>query len=424
MPTCATNRPASLRATRSAGLAALAWAVAAAGAVAADPGAGEGPAPGPGCDCPPAGAPYEWDAPFFDLGWSLALRGAYLLDDAGARFAGTISPAVTLSHLFLRGGYEIDASADIEAGGFDSVRLAALRLAAAGEYRLDAVTGIAGSLELALTQDSPGDGEAAAPLVGSADAEIALSRDIGAFDVTLRGSAGRTVYSGTTLTGGTVVDNSAQDNWRVGAGLRLGRALTPVLTAFVDGSAEYEIFDRPSPVYLVKLDAVDYALRTGLAARWTSVLEAEASIGLGLRRFAEPGFADVASTLYDASLTFRPDETLALAASLGTAIGAPGPDASGVARIAYTAALDARYQVNPWLGLRASAGWSHASFAGSDGFETGYSAGAGLDYLLNLHTTLTADYAYSWSGEGSGAGEAEHRVAFGVTFAKPEGTLE
>lgn len=429
MPTSARKIPSSLRLMLlPAGLAVLLlWAAGAPPLLAADQASHDDVPAAAGCDC---GLPVEADAPFLDLNWSLALRGAYVLDEQGAHFEGSAAPSVTLSHLFVRGGYDLTARAEIVATGLDGYRLAALGLSASGEYRLDAVTGVAASLDLSLTQDPPDPpgipaGVASAPLIGSGAAEVAVSRDIGPLDATVRGTASRTVYGTSTRNDGTIVDNSAQDTWTAGGGFRLGYKVTPILTAFVDGSAEYEFFDQPSPVYLVKLDAVDYALRTGLAARWSSVLEAEASIGLGLRRFADPGFADVVSTLYDASLTFRPDETLSLGASLSTSVGAPGADAAGLARVEYAAAADARYQVNPWLALRGSAGWSYATLAGATTTETAYNAGAGLDYLFNLSTTLAADYAYSWSGGSADpAGEAEHRVTLGVTFAKPEGTLQ
>lgn len=369
--------------------------------------------------------PHEWDDPYFDLDWSLSLRGAYVRDEDGEHFEALVVPEATLIRQTMRGGYEVSARAELARTSLDAYRLAALSAAVASDYQLDAVTGIAANLDLSLSQDSPGApgiaaGVAIAPVVGSAAGEASVTRQFGYFDVSLRGSASRTVYGTTTQADGTIVDNSAQNNWQVGSGLRIGYAVTPVLTAFVDGSAGYQFYDLPSPVYLQKLDAADYAIRTGLGAKWTSVLEAEGSIGLGLRRFAEPAFGEVVSTLYDAKLTFRPDETLSLAGAFSTSIGAPGPDSGGLARIEYEASADASYQVNTWLRLRASAGWRHAALAGTADTETGYDAGAGLDYLLNEFTTLTADYSYAWAAEPPGPGEEEHRITLGVTFARQQ----
>lgn len=376
-------------------------------------------------NCVLEGPPHEWDAPLFDLDWSLALRGAYVRDGDGERYEALAVPSVKLTRQALRGGYDVSASAELTRSSLDTYRLAALRAAARADYRLDALTGISGKLDLSLTQDSPSSPNVAgdvaiAPIVGSGEAQAELTREVGVFEVGLRGSAGRTAYGPTTRLDATVVDNSAQNNWRVGTGLRLGYAVTPILTAFVDGSAAYQFYDLPSPVYLEKLDAADYAVRTGLAARWNGVLEAEASIGLGLRRFAGPAFEEVVSTLYDARLTFRPDETVTLGGTFSTSIGAPGPSSGGLARIEYAAAADASYQLNPWVRLRASAGWRQARLAGTATTETAYNAGAGLDYLLNEFATLTADYAYRRAETAPNPGEQEHRVTLGVTFSKPK----
>ena len=73
------------------------------------------------------------------------------------------------------------------------------------------------------------------------------------------------------------------------------------------------------------LDAADYAIRGGLAAKWSEVLEAEASVGVGYRHFTFGAADDIVSQLYDASITFRPDETVTLRGALATTVGAPGP---------------------------------------------------------------------------------------------------
>ena len=61
--------------------------------------------------------------------------------------------------------------------------------------------------------------------------------------------------------------------------------------------------------------------------------------------------------LYDASLTFRPDETLDIRGAFTTNFDAPGADTGGTARHRVRGVADVAYRVNPWLTLRATAGW-------------------------------------------------------------------
>ena len=380
--------------------------------------------PTAGCEnCMLRAAPHEWDDPFFDLDWSLALRGAYVRDGNGDHFEALAVPSVTLTNETMRGGYDFSAAAELSRGTTEGFRVGAVRASLGADYRLDAVTALTGDLDLSLTQagaGAPGSSSTIAvqPQVFSGDAEIGVRREFGLFEAAGRIEAGRAIYGPTTLADASLVDNGHQNNWRIGAGLRVGYAVTPILTAFLDGSAGYQLYDAASPSLLVKLDAADYQVRAGLGAKWREVLEAESSIGLGLRRFAEPGLGDVVAALYDASVTFRPDETLSFTGTFTTSIGAPGAGAGGLARIEYAAKGEAAYRVNPWLKLRASAGWRYAQLVGTTDTERGHDAGAGLDYLLNEHTTLTADYGYSFAETTPNPGEDAHRVTLGVTFSR------
>ena len=127
---------------------------------------------------------------------------------------------------------------------------------------------------------------------------------------------------------------------------------------------------------------------------------------------------DIVSTLYDATITFRPDETLTLRGGLATSIDAPGPNASAAAKVDYAATASAEYQLNTWLRLRASAGASYALYSDSSETETGYDLGAGADYLLNETMSLAGDYAYSLTSPSSGSADEEHRVTLGVTLRR------
>ena len=181
-----------------------------------------------------------------------------------------------------------------------------------------------------------------------------------------------------------------------GAGLRVGYRVTPLLTAFVDGSVGHQWYDVVSTTYLEARRSI-IRRAPGCRSPSTTCSEAEASIGYGLRRFDDASLGEASSLLFDGSVIYRPDETLGLEGTFTTGFGAPGPDSGGTARLEYAAVGDVAYTVNPWLKLRASAGWRHAALIGTADTETGWNAGVGLDYVLNEYTTLNADYVYSQS---------------------------
>ena len=77
---------------------------------------------------------------------------------------------------------------------------------------------------------------------------------------------------------------------------------------------------------------------------------------------------------------------------------------------------DIAYTVNPWLKLRASAGWSHSVLVGTTDTEDAWDAGAGADYLINEFTSVTADYNFTRSVATPDPAEDTHRVTLGITF--------
>jgi hypothetical protein len=233
-----------------------------------------------------------------------------------------------------------------------------------------------------------------------------------------RATAGRDIYGPTIDATGASIDNTWDNNTSAGGGLRITYPVTPVLAAFADGSASYRYFDAASPTLGAKLDGPTYVGKVGVSYEPNILISAEGSIGVGLRRF-DAGFSDITATLYDAKVTFRPDETLVLDAAFSTELGAPGANDPGTARVTYTATADVAYTINPWLGVRASADWYRAEVAGTGGVETGYGFGAGLDYRVNRQTTVSADYTFSHVAPVAPEPMRDtHKFMVGMTFAK------
>lgn len=380
--------------------------------------------PTTGCENCDTFAPHEWDAPPFKLDWSLSLRGAYVRDDGGDHFEALAVPSVAFRHDFLRGTYSLNGTAELSRSTEETdYRINALRLGTAAEYQVNTDLTLSGAASLALVTPSPSSTGYPAGTLGASqqitgDVSASAAYDFGLLTTTLRGSIARSVYGPTTLADNSQVDNSANNNWKFGGGLRVGYKVTPLLTAFVDGSAGYQLYDTIAPSYGVRLDATDYAVRGGLASKWSEVLEAEASVGVGLRQFTFGAADDIVSQLYDASITFRPDETVTLRGALATTIGAPGANASGAARIEYAATGDVAYRVNPWVTLRANAGYRYAIFSDSTATETGYGLGAGADYLLNENLSLSGDYSFASTNAPPSPADEEHRVTLGVTLKR------
>ncbi len=376
-----------------------------------------------GCENCRATPPYEWgDAPF-DLDWSLGLRGG-IKDDGtgdGPTYELIALPSFTLRHDTIRGGYDVGLKGELTYDVEGSARIGSVTGTAGGEYKFDALTTLAGRADVTVSQDDPDSSDYApnvtsAPLVVSGSGEASVARDLGAFNLALRGSAGREIYGETVYDDNSTSSNDFQNTTGYGAGSRLGYELTPGLVAFIDTEADYLAYDQPSPSLLVKLDNVTYAGRGGLSAKFSQTLELEGSLGLGYTDFADSSLLDFSAVLYDAKATFRPDETLTLTGAFTTTISQPGTTSGATAKLTYAAVGEASYQVNPWLKLRADAQWSEAHYQGIDNDEYKWGFGAGADYLLNEHTDLTADYSFLRTEKTPDPATDEHQLTLGVEF--------
>lgn len=409
--------------------------LACAGASAAYAGGFSFPGDGSGADTPdllsatPIGTPLSAPPPEpldlpVGLDWSMGLRGAYVQDAYGKRFETDLLPSVTLAQKDSRAALSVNANGDFAKTGSDPMRIGALRLGFDGSYNVDRLTSVTGGAIFSLSQDSPDvpgtpSNVTEAPLVGSGSADIGVTRKISRFDVSLRGNVERDVYGPTTFDDGTQQTHVDENRWLAGVGLRVSHPITPIVSGFTDLSASRDAFDAASPTLSVKLDGADYALRAGFSGAWDSVLEAEASVGLGLRRFNDPSVPDISATLYDASVTYRPNATLTLTGAFSTSIQPTGVNASGSAEVEYAAVGGIAYQINQWLGVRASAGWHNAEIADSGGAtDKGYGLGVGSDYAINGHTRLSLDYAFTHSEVTPSPPQDSHVVTVGVTVAR------
>ncbi|MDB5615705.1 MAG: outer rane beta-barrel protein [Devosia sp.] len=365
--------------------------------------------------------PYD---PFFDVDWSVALRGTYTKATAGERFDVRLVPSISLEHIGTRSAVNFDATAEIvRPHEGKTVDIGALRLGLQTGYDLDSATQLNANGNFSITQQTPGtpglaSNIAIASQTISGGADVGLTRQFGKFSVSITGAAQRNVYGDTTLTNGSMVRNSEQNYWALDSGLRIGFQATPIFEVFGQGGAGRDIFDYQSASAAVSANANDYTLKGGVTGRWNSILEVTGSAGVGLRRFDVASVSDVVSQLYDAQVTFTPDPTWRMSAGFATLVTPPGPNGSGTTKVDYVATARAGYTVNSWLALRALADWNTARFEGSTNVESGYGYGLGADYKVNAHTAVTADYDFDHTDSTANGVQDAHRVTMGITLSR------
>ncbi len=261
----------------------------------------------------------------FDVDWSVGLRGTLTKATSGDSFVTTLTPRASVTRQSATLDATIDASADISKPLNGEVTLSRLDLSISGSRALDSLTTLKGNAALNINRQlsgSPGLDPVIIdpPSIVGGTFGLGLDREFGRFNVGVAGSATRTVYGATNRTDTGVTDNSDQNLWSTDATLRVGYQVTPIFEVFGQGGIGRDMFDNPSRSLGVRTDATDQTLRGGITGTWGNVLTATASVGVGRRDFDAAGIADVTTQLYDASVTFSPDETLRLTGALSSAI--------------------------------------------------------------------------------------------------------
>jgi hypothetical protein len=366
--------------------------------------------------------PPEPAHPPVEIDWSLGLKGSYTASTSGNSLVTTLTPAFTATHQGVRTDLVLDGSADLTRGTDGTLGVTAADLDLSATTMLDRDTRLTGTASIGLTQDLPGTPGlnpviTAPAAVYSSSLGGGLTRRFGQFNIGVTGNLERMLYGPTTRTDTGVTDNSGENVWQGDTTLRLGLEATPFIEVFGEASLGRDWFDQASAAG-IRSDATSRALRAGIVGNWNGIWSASASLGLGQHDFDDASLSDITTRLYDASLTYTPDSTVSLSASLSTEVTPTGADATGTARVAHTVAASASYTVNSWLRLRASANWSQSLLEGSGESENRHGLGAGADYKINSRTALSADYGYAHSDNSATGTLDSHTVSLGVTVKR------
>jgi hypothetical protein len=357
------------------------------------------------------------------LDWSVGLRGTYSMSDGGtSRMGLALTPEASLTWegrdltAVLSGGTDLELLAD---GG---ARFANVRAGIEAGLQLGPSTALGATLDATLSQDPPDASglpanTAMAPLVFDATGTASVVQDMGRIDTTLRLEGQRRMVGPTILEDDSTIDNADQSFWQGGAALRLGYEFTPLITLFGEGEAAIRVFDAPDPGLMVYRDARTYTLRGGVSYAWGSIIAAEASAGYAWLDYLSGALDDSPAWVYDASLTFRPDEMLALTASFDTDLGPSASVADGT-DLSYSVTGSVTYAANPFLALRGTAGWERTVTLGTGDATSGLSAGAGIDLRTSQNVTWSADYGWTREDKPPAPETDTHSFTVGMRFAR------
>jgi len=367
------------------------------------------------------GVPSGWDDAVTG-DWSLALRGTSTWDGLGQSYAVSVGPQGQLTFHRARGEMRLVAGLGLAYSPGGAVRIdsgnGALEIdhALARDLMLRTAFSLSAARETTNALTSPA-GQEQGPLSVLGKADAALDMRAGRTGVLIGATMSRQFVGDTTLAGGATSANIDR-NWS-GFGLRArtSYALTPILTAFVEASADRAVFDAVNIGLGAAAD--NWGLRgvAGVDGRWSSGLTASLYGGYGLTVYDSALVASGGGYVIGGSLSYPVMRGGEIGASLETGMSPTGSVAGATTKIAYAGTLNGRYMVNDWLTLRGALGGSWSIFPGATYSEAGASAGLGIDWALGPHAAVNADYTFglNWTPTGD---DQSHTVSVGMTFSR------
>ncbi|HHB82642.1 MAG TPA: hypothetical protein ENK61_04130 [Devosia sp.] len=369
--------------------------------------------------------PLEQAQPFFDVDWSVQLRATHTGGTEQGKNSVKLLPEISLTRAGLRGQYVFDGQATLSVNDDQLTRVNNTQFGYSGQYSLDSVSQLSGSLNLNVSQDDvngPGvpDNIVQLPYNVSLKGELGVVRQFGRFSLEGSTRLERAYRGPTQLVGNLLQDNSEFSFVKFGGDLRASYAFSPEISLFVEGGADRDWFDSAPASTGIKLDGIDYQLRAGSALNWRDVLNVEASVGWVLRQHVDPSITDRGEAVYALNIGYTPSNALSFSGEISTTIVPEDVTAGRPRSVAYGASGNVGYAIAPWIGLRASQTGRWVLPQTGVNTQTTLTTGLGVDVDINKNLALNLDYLYTWSENlpSSTEPEYEHAATIGIKYSR------
>jgi len=224
----------------------------------------------------------------------------------------------------------------------------------------------------------------------SVSAGADLSHRFNRLAVSLRGGFERFNFDEDRAGVSSTVDTNVSDYSEYNGGLRVGYDVSSLTSLFAEADVNRRDHRQPVDVNGFLRGSEGYAAVVGLRMSNGSKLSGELSAGYRIQNPDDPTLADVEGVSIDAGLDWQASALTRISLDARTRLGETTL-AGSAGYVSRSAGLEIEHRMGRNLVLNAGLNYTRNEFAGTGLVEQTYDAGIGLDYLLNRHTTLSAD---------------------------------
>jgi hypothetical protein len=217
---------------------------------------------------------------------------------------------------------------------------------------------------------------------------------------------------------GDILDQSYRNREETQARLRLGYAVSPKSSFFVEGAAIKHSYDTAATIGGSR-NSKGYSMLAGVEGELTRLVHGEASVGFVHYDFANPAFSDVDNFNYKVQLEWYPTELLTFGLTGTQALyDTPLPITPGY--IYQSLKLNADYELRRNLILSGSLQAAKEDYQGISRTDKRYGGSVGARYLLARGVGVTVRYDHE-QRDSSGviaAGFRDNTVGLGVSLER------
>ena len=251
-----------------------------------------------------------------------------------------------------------------------------------------------------VSTDNPGSpniqfGLVTLPIDTTVGGTVGVAEEFGRFDVSLKGTFDRSMYSNGTLSDG----ESANFDWRAFdqyAGiLRLGYEIDPGLKPFVEIDEDTRVHDSPVDIFGEDRNSNGSSAKLGADLNLFGSLTGEIAVGYMQRDYQDPTLPNIGGATLDGSLLWQ---ATALTSAKFTAQSSVSElSVQGVSgEFSRSFSLEVDHALRTWLIANAIIGYENDDYAGLGRTDNHYFASTGLTYKLNREMQLKGEVRQDW----------------------------
>ncbi len=251
-----------------------------------------------------------------------------------------------------------------------------------------------------VSTDNPGSPNIAAglaqlPIDTTAGGTLGVAQQFSRFQVSLKGTFDRSMYSDAELTNGATgnFDWRAFDQY---AGiLRVGYEFDPGFKPFVEVDEDTRIHDSPVDINGYDRDSVGSSGKVGVTFGTIGSLTGEVAVGYMERDYQDPALPNIGGPTLDGTLIWQATALTTAKFTAASTIGeSTVPGVAGDFSRDFNVEVD--HALRTWLIASAQIGYGNDNYVGLGRDDDRYFASAGLTYKMNRGVQLKGTVRQDW----------------------------